>query len=357
MEFIQDLLAAIGVVINGVPQGILALSLGFAAFPTAIAFAFSAVANAVTGSVAPISFQVESITVAGALGDNKRERISIILWAAVLMTAVGLLGWMNTLVDFLGSDITSGMMAGVGFILARAAIRMTQTNVDVGWISMISAILVYIFTKDLIYTILLSVVISTIYSVYYKKATIELPAGVGDQKLSFIKPMFSGRILRGALALACLNIGSNISFGMITGSMTGSEVNPVNVDVLTVVSSLADLISSAFGGAPLESIISATGSAPNPVFSGVLMMVIMAIILGTGILPKMGKYVPTESIAGFLFVLGAFVTVTGNIQPAVAENPLVGSVTMVVTALFDPFFGMLAGLVIKFILPMIGVIL
>src|SRR5699024_355488 len=118
MEFIQDLLAAIGVVINGLPQGILALSLGFAAFPTAIAFAFSAVANAVTGSVAPISFQVESITVAGALGDNKRERISIILWAAVLMTAVGLLGWMNTLVDFLGSDITSGMMAGVGFILA-----------------------------------------------------------------------------------------------------------------------------------------------------------------------------------------------------------------------------------------------
>ena len=85
-------------------------------------------------------------------------------------------------------------------------------------------------------------------------------------------------------------------------------------------------------------------------------MLIMAIILATGVLPKLGKYVPTESIAGFLFVLGAFVTVSGNIQPAVSNNPLVGSVTMVVTALFDPFFGMLAGLVIKFILPMIGVV-
>ena len=357
MDFLQDLLAAIGVVINGIPQGILALSLGFAAFPTALAFAFSAVANAVTGSVAPISFQVETITVAGSLGDNKRERVSIILWAALIMTVVGLFGWMNHLVEFMGSDITSGMMAGVGFILARTAIRMTQTNTDVGWLSMVSAILVYIFTKDLIYTILISVVISTLYSVYYKKAVIELPSGVDEQKLAFIKPMFSGRILRGALALACLNIGSNISFGMITGSMTGSETNPVNIDVLTVVSSLADLISSAFGGAPLESIISATGSAPHPVFSGVLMMSIMAIILATGILPKMGRFVPTESIAGFLFVLGAFVTVSGNIQPAVADNPLVGSVTMVVTALFDPFFGMLAGLVIKFVLPIIGVIL
>ena len=356
MEFFQDILAAIGVVINGIPQGILALSLGFAAFPTALAFGFSAIANAVTGSVAPISFQVESITVAGALGGNKRERISIILWAAVIMTVIGLFGWMNTLVDFMGNDITSGMMAGVGFILDRTAIKMTRSNNDVGWLSMISAILVYIFTKDLVYTILISVVLSTLYSVYYKKATIELPDGVGDQKLSLIKPMFTGRILRGALALACLNIGSNISFGMITGSMAGGETNPVNIDVLTVVSSIADIISSAFGGAPLESIISATGSAPHPVFSGVLMMLIMAIILATGVLPKLGKYVPTESIAGFLFVLGAFVTVSGNIQPAVSNNPLVGSVTMVVTALFDPFFGMLAGLVIKFILPMIGVV-
>jgi AGZA family xanthine/uracil permease-like MFS transporter len=95
MEFFQDLLAAIGVVINGIPQGILALSLGFAAFPTALAFGFSAVANSITGSVAPISFQVETITVAGSIGGNKRERVSIILWAAVIMTVVGLFGWIR----------------------------------------------------------------------------------------------------------------------------------------------------------------------------------------------------------------------------------------------------------------------
>ena len=35
---LESILTAIAVVINGIPQGILALSFGFAAFPTAIAF-------------------------------------------------------------------------------------------------------------------------------------------------------------------------------------------------------------------------------------------------------------------------------------------------------------------------------
>ena len=34
----ESILTAVAVVINGIPQGILALSFGFAAFPTAIAF-------------------------------------------------------------------------------------------------------------------------------------------------------------------------------------------------------------------------------------------------------------------------------------------------------------------------------
>jgi len=35
---LQDLLAALGVIINGLPQGLLALSFGFAALPTSVAF-------------------------------------------------------------------------------------------------------------------------------------------------------------------------------------------------------------------------------------------------------------------------------------------------------------------------------
>ena len=43
LEFLQDILAAIGVVLNGIPQGLLALSYGFASVPTALGFAIGAV--------------------------------------------------------------------------------------------------------------------------------------------------------------------------------------------------------------------------------------------------------------------------------------------------------------------------
>ena len=52
-----DLLTALAVVINGIPQGILALSFGFAAFPTAIAFLVGIAGSLAFNSVATISFQ------------------------------------------------------------------------------------------------------------------------------------------------------------------------------------------------------------------------------------------------------------------------------------------------------------
>lgn len=356
MDYIQDVLAAIGVVINGIPQGILALSFGFAAFPTALGFAFSALANAVTGSVAPVSFQVETLTVAGTMGRDKRERVSLIFYAAILMTLVGMFGFMGRLVDFIGTEVTSGMMAGVGLILVQAAIIMLRKNRRVGTISFAAALLVYLFTKDLVYTIVVSVILSTLYSALYKKEFFELPKEVTQSKLIFVKPKaLNWPIARGALALACLNVGSNISFGMITGSMTKAAQNPVNVDVLTVVSSVADFVTALFGGAPLESIISATGSAPQPVLAGVLMMVLMAVLLFWGILPKLGRFVPMESIAGFLFVLGALVTTPPNFAAGAAVAPMTTGITMIVSFFADPFFGMLAGITVKFILPMLGV--
>ena len=81
------------------------------------------------------------------------------------------------------------------------------------------------------------------------------------------------------------------------------------------------------------------------------MMSLMAIILFAGLLPKIGKYIPTESIAGFLFVLGAIVTVPGNALMALSSTGVgcaaVGGITMAVTAVTDPFLGMLAGIVFK----------
>ena len=61
-DILTDLLAIIGVVLNGLPQGLLALAYGFASVPTALAFFVGVAGNTLTQSVAPISFQAETIT-------------------------------------------------------------------------------------------------------------------------------------------------------------------------------------------------------------------------------------------------------------------------------------------------------
>jgi AGZA family xanthine/uracil permease-like MFS transporter len=165
------------------------------------------------------------------------------------------------------------------------------------------------------------------------------------------RPIVTPRVLRGAAALICLNIGANIAFGNITGSIAKS---PVNIDHLAIVSSLADFGSALFGGGPVESIISATGAAPHPVLAGALMMALMGVILLAGLLPKLGRYVPMQSIAGFLLVLGAIVTFPANAKLAMAADPLVGGVTAAVTATTDPFLGMLAGVAMKYLIALFG---
>lgn len=78
METIKDLLAALSVILNGLPQGLLALSFGFASVPTALAFVVSAGGSLISWSVAPIPFQAETITLAGTIGKDMRERLSMI---------------------------------------------------------------------------------------------------------------------------------------------------------------------------------------------------------------------------------------------------------------------------------------
>ena len=48
----RDILAAIGVVLNGIPQVLLALSMGFAAVPTALGFGVGVIGCLLLGSVA-----------------------------------------------------------------------------------------------------------------------------------------------------------------------------------------------------------------------------------------------------------------------------------------------------------------
>ncbi|MDO5714385.1 MAG: NCS2 family permease [Tissierellia bacterium] len=346
---INDLIAAFGVIINGIPQALLALTYGFAAFPTALGFFMGAIACAILGSGIPISMQAETIALAGTMGRNIQERLSMVFYAGVIMTILGFTGVLSNIVDLAGERIINGMMAGVGIMLTKIAVSGMGAHPGITSISILTALFTYFLSgKNLVYTICTSVVIATIYANITKK---EIGGLIQEEqrKLKIQKPILNLNIVRGSLALACLTIGANIAFGNITAGL--GEGMTVNVDHLTIYSGLADSVSSLFGGAPVESIISATGAAPNPVTSGIIMMVGMGIILLLGLLPKIGKYVPGESIYGFLFVLGAIVTVPANagaaFTGATGSEPIIAGVAMAVTAATDPFFGLFAGILLK----------
>ena len=346
-DILTDIMAIIGVILNGLPQGLLALSFGFASIPTALAFFVGAFGNVLTQSVAPISFQAETITYAGTAGDNKTERISMIFIGAVIMAIIGAFGLLTKIVDFIGNDIASGMMAGVGLILTKLAVDMAKSDKLNGIVSIVTALLTYYFTKDnpntLVYTIVFSVIASCIFNYFFNKEKSHIT--IDEDKIKLQKLSVTPKILMGALAMVCLNIGSNISFGSITASMAKDA--SFNVDHLTVISSLADMVSSIFGGAPVESIISATANAPHAVWAGIAMMALMGVILITGILPKLSKYVPSSSIAGFLLVLGVFKTFIINAPTALSTAPSVGGTALVATAIANPFVGMLLAVIVR----------
>lgn len=348
-ELIQNLLAALATVLNAIPQGLFSLSLGFASVPTGLAFLVGAAACGVTGSVVPVSFQAETIVLAGQVGKEKRERISMIIFAAILTLLLGLTGVMSWMMDFAGNTILTAMMAGVGFMLAKVSLEYVKTNRLVTISSILTALIVYFFvTNDLVWIVIISMIVSTIISHIAKQKN---DLDIVEEKawsLKLIKPTFNLNILRGGLALSMMTIGGNIAYGSVTASMTDKALN---VDALTVYSGLADVVSSIFGGMSLEAIISATGTAPNPVFAAVVFQLAMGLILLFGLLPKIAKYVPAESISGFLFVLGTFVAFPGNAQAAFSGAepgaPIIAAITMLVTAVFDPFSGIVAGVIVR----------
>ncbi len=354
MIVFQDIVAAVGVVFDAVTQAIMAMSFGFAMVPTAIAYAIGIVGCLAYGSVLPISMQAETIALAGTMGKDIRERLPMVMYAGFSMAILGGFGILQKITDFAGNSVVSGMMAGVGIILTKVSIDMVKESKLTGVVSMVVGILIYVFTQDLVYTIVGCVVVASAVS-YFKNGKVEVPASASERKLRIHKPIVNFNVVRGTLALICLTVGANIAFGGITAEMAGATAN---VDGLSVYSGLADAFSSLFGGAPVEAIISPTAAAPNPMWSGIILMGLMVIILATGLLPKVAKFIPAQSIAGFLLVLGAVVTVPGNafsaFNGADTTGVLSGGVAMAVTAVSDPFLGMLAGIIVKLITVPLG---
>lgn len=351
---VQDIVSIIGALSDAIASGLIALYYGFLAFPTGIAFALAALLALGWGLVTPISFQAETIVLAGGMGKNLRERVSIVLLCGVIMTILGIGGFLGAIVDYIGETILAAMLAGVGIILVRTSVDIAKDNIKAGIASFVSAVPMWFITENLAYTVVISLIVGTLAHNLIKTASDEEQTAVGDTEpsLGFIataksqlvlyKPILnSWHVWKAVLAVVALQIGTYISYGSITASMANTDFS---VDKLTIMTGLSQIVSSLFGGAPLSPIVSITAVADHPVMASMLLMAIMALILLFFLLPKMGKFIPVGATAGYLFIIGAFIVIPDNLVAAVQDGSMVGIITFIITAISDPFLGMVAGI-------------
>jgi AGZA family xanthine/uracil permease-like MFS transporter len=360
------ILGVIFVSVNGLTQLVFAQTQGFKLKPASIGLLIAAAFSGILGLVTPITGQSAMIALAGKT-EERDQRVAALLLSSLMMTVLGLTGAISTAVEFAGPAIMAGMMAGVGLMLAGVGsdfiIDKQKGNFTVGVVSLVSAFMIYfLFYGDanvLVYTVAGSVALSTAYYLIFQREKMEdelaLPEGETENGKFWTKeywqtddwkmvtPKFTFKALLSSLALICLGVGITTSFGAINAGMAGVEQN---FDHLTLVSGMAGFASELFGGMPLETIISGTAAAPWPVLGNVSVLVLLAVLLILGVVTKISKYMPTQSIAGFLVIIGIFSTFLPQLNNSgFASDIPVAGVTMAVTKLTNnPFIGVLAGL-------------
>jgi len=374
MEFINDIIlfvfAIVAVIINGVPPLIYAESRGFAIKPAGFAFLIGGLGNTFLGSVTPISAQAETITVA-SISKNLRNNISSLLLAALLMTGVALFGGINWIANFAGDTVIWGMMSGIGLILAGVSWDMLGQEKRITLISIITAVAAYTFFIDnpnrVVWTIFISVLTPTIDYLFFQRRRVNVDNTIEEgreplqlsnewrfwkklywQEFRLIKPTINATVIMGALSISMLNVGANISFGTITADIAGTTQN---FDHLTLVNALSNIPSAIFGGPPIEAIISGTAAAPWPILSGIVFMLVMGFLVLLGLVGRVGRYIPAQSIAGFLLVIGFLLTFVPNLSAvANSDQPLDGFVAMGVTTWSkNPFLGMVVGITMRYL--------
>ncbi len=352
---LSDVLAALGGCLDATTQAILAMSFGFAMIPSAIAYLIGIGGVLAFNQVVPISFQAETITLGGTIGRDINERVTIIFLGGLVMTVIGAFGWLEKVMDFAGDEIICGMMVGVGIFLGKVAFDLVKQNKKLGTVSMIVAIITYAITKDLVWTIVCGVIVTSVAAKLMKEPVEVDEDKIVTTKFKLHKLKFNFNVVRGALSVICLTIGGNIAYGGITADIAGTTAN---ADFISIYSGLADMVSSLFGGSPVSVIISATAAAEHPQLSAILLMAFMAVILISGLLFKLARLVPVQAIAGTLFVLGIFVTIPDNAVIAFGSGDailtLAAAVAVGVTAIVDPFFGLVAGIAVSFFAGTVG---
>jgi len=370
-DLIVIILGVIFVVVNGLTQLVFAQTQNFKLKPGAIGMFIAGVMSGLLGLVSPITGQSAMIALAGKITDQS-QRVGSLLVAGLIIFILGVTDLVSTALIFVGPAIVAGMMAGVGLMLTNIAtdfiFNKEKGNLQVGLVSLISALIIFFVARvhgtpnDLVYTIAGSVTLSTLYYllVQRKHSANEVLASSESNDGKFwtkaywqsndwkvVKPIFNFKVLLSALALVTLAVGTTTSFNNINASLAGGIEQ--NVDHLTMISGIASIGSTLFGGLPLAPIISGTAAAPHPVVGNVAVMLILVVLLISGVVTRITKYIPTQSIAGFLIIIGIFSTFIPQLSnPGFQSNIGVAGISMAVTKLSNnPFLGVLAGLFLR----------
>ena len=377
-DFFPFMLGVIFVAVNGLTQLAFAQGLGFRMKPTGLAFMVAAALSLFWGSVTPVSGQSAMIALAGRT-EEERQRVSALLISAVVMTFLGLFGVVSAVINFAGAAVMAGMMAGVGLMLSQVGADFItdeqRGNVETGVVSLVSAMLIFGFFNGrsahvLVYVVAGSVGISTFYHILMIKVrgdALELPEASETDNYKFwtreywsggdwrlVKPMITPKSLLNAAALTSLGIGVTTSFGVINQNMSGIEQD---FDRLTFITGFVDFISVSFGGMPLEAIISGTAAAPWPILGAGVLMIVLGLLSLLGLVSKICKYIPIPAIAGFLVVIGFFSTFLPNVRGGAFSEDIPAAATAmgVTTITKNPFLGMLAGIIVRYLGVFFGI--
>ncbi|MDK3256057.1 hypothetical protein [Blastococcus capsensis] len=351
------IIAALGMTADGLAEGLYAVRHRFSARAASIGYAIGAGVGWFYNVVTPITFTVESIAVATRAVKKPPQILYVVALSAVPSIVLGLFGLYSTFVNWLDPAVVAGVIAGVGVILAGVGVGYVRERPYIAVPAVAAGVVGYVLTDNLVVVILASMAVGTAAR-YLVPERLQDKAksdgesgddgdtdgedaeepGVGLIPFQW-RDMIAPAVLIGAFSVFALRTGAVVSYSRVNGELAGQEAN---LDGVTVMAGLASLGSGLLGGPPLETTPAPMAATPQPVFSTVLFMALMAVLLFFGAVGRLGRYVPLQGIAGFLIVTGIPVIMPENL-PAVAEAPLVGGTALAITALSNPFYGLLAG--------------
>jgi adenine/guanine/hypoxanthine permease len=353
---ISIILAALGMTADGVAEGLYAVKHGFSARAASVGYALGAVVAFLGNVVTPITFTVESIAIATRTATSRPQIFYIVVLSAIPSIALGALGLYSTLVGLLDPAVIAGTIGGVGIILTGVGIDYLKARPLVAGASTIVGLGAWFLFQDLVPVIIGGVAAGTLVARVVPERFQPGAAAADEDRgeteggeeedgdrfrpIPFrLGDILSKPVILGAFAVFSLRTGAVVSYDTVNADLAGTDPT---LDATTLMAGLSSLASGLLGGPPLETTPAPMASASDPVLSTVLFMALMAAVTGLGLVTRVGRFVPLQAIAGFLIVLGIPVIMPEQL-PTALEAPLAGGTALAVTALTNPFYGILAG--------------